>query len=374
MTTKEEYTVLTLDAGGTNFVFSAIQGGKEVIKPLSLPSYANDLAQCLRNIIRGFEEVRNQLAADPAAISFAFPGPADYANGIIGDLGNLPAFRGGVALGPMLEKHFRIPVFINNDGDLFAYGEARYGFLRELNQKLADAGSEKRYQSIIGLTLGTGFGGGFVSGNELVTGDNGAAGEVWLLRNSLYDGLFAEESISARAIVREYIEESGRFDEGLTPYDVSRIAQGEKSGDDQAALSAFRKFGSALGVAITQVVTLLDAPVVLGGGLVNAYHLFAPYMFAELRGTYKGCGGNPVDRLVMRTYDLQSADDFRLFAQGNAKKVQVPFSDEVVSYDSEKRIGIGVSPLGTNRAISLGAYAFALNALNANKAVENTLT
>jgi glucokinase len=37
LTTKEEYTVLTLDAGGTNFVFSAIQGGKEVIKPLSLP-------------------------------------------------------------------------------------------------------------------------------------------------------------------------------------------------------------------------------------------------------------------------------------------------------------------------------------------------
>jgi glucokinase len=63
------------------------------------------------------------------AISFAFPGPSDYPRGIIGDLGNLPCFRGGVALGPMLEDTFEIPVFINNDGDLFAYGEAIGGFL-----------------------------------------------------------------------------------------------------------------------------------------------------------------------------------------------------------------------------------------------------
>ena len=49
---------------------------------------------------------------------------ADYAHGIIGDLPNFPGFRGGVALGPYLEHVFGIPVFINNDGNLFAYGEA----------------------------------------------------------------------------------------------------------------------------------------------------------------------------------------------------------------------------------------------------------
>ena len=36
--------------------------------------------------------------------------------------------RLGVALGPMLEEKFRIPVFINNDGDLFAYVEAIAGW------------------------------------------------------------------------------------------------------------------------------------------------------------------------------------------------------------------------------------------------------
>ena len=52
--------------------------------------------------------------------SFAFPGPADYPAGIIGDLAEYPAFRGGVALGPMLAERFGLPTFINNDGDLFA--------------------------------------------------------------------------------------------------------------------------------------------------------------------------------------------------------------------------------------------------------------
>ena len=91
---------------------------------------------CLAAIVEGFTQVRQALPETPVAISFAFPGPADYPAGIIGDLGNLPGFRGGVALGPMLEDRFQMPVFINNDGDLFAYGEAISGFLPYINEKL----------------------------------------------------------------------------------------------------------------------------------------------------------------------------------------------------------------------------------------------
>ena len=94
------------------------------------------------------------------AISFAFPGPVDYPAGIVGDLGNLPGFRGGVALGPMLEDRFKLPVFINNDGDLFTYGEAICGFLPYVNERLKAAGSAKQYKNLFGVTLGTGFGAG----------------------------------------------------------------------------------------------------------------------------------------------------------------------------------------------------------------------
>ncbi|MBE0646521.1 MAG: ROK family protein, partial [Bacteroidales bacterium] len=113
-------TVLTLDAGGTNFVFSVIRANQEIVSPVYIKSSGESLEVILKNIIQGFEEVKSSLHEEPVAISFAFPGPADYLNGIIGDLQNLPLFRGGVALGPMLHEHFKLPVFINNDGDLFA--------------------------------------------------------------------------------------------------------------------------------------------------------------------------------------------------------------------------------------------------------------
>jgi glucokinase len=121
--------VMTLDAGGTNFRFSAICGNATIVGPVSLPSDGDDLDKCLGNIVEGFTQVRDRCPELPAAISFAFPGPADYPNAIIGDLGNLPGFRGGIALGPMLHELFGVPVYINNDGDLFTYGEAIAGFL-----------------------------------------------------------------------------------------------------------------------------------------------------------------------------------------------------------------------------------------------------
>jgi len=69
--------VMTLDAGGTNLKFSAIRGNRLLVGPISIPSEADDLARCLGNIVRGFEDVRQALPAPPVAISFAFPGPAD---------------------------------------------------------------------------------------------------------------------------------------------------------------------------------------------------------------------------------------------------------------------------------------------------------
>ena len=160
--------VMTLDAGGTNLKFSAIRGNRLLLEPIYVPTEADNLDRCLANIVKGFDQVREHCPEPPVAISFAFPGPADYPAGIIGDLPNLPAFRGGVALGPMLEDQFGIPVFINNDGDLFVYGEAIAGFLPYINDLLEKAGSPKRYKNLFGVTLGTGFGGGIVRDGEAV--------------------------------------------------------------------------------------------------------------------------------------------------------------------------------------------------------------
>jgi glucokinase len=39
----------------------------------------------------------------------------------------------------------------------------------------------------------------------------------------------------------------------------------------------------------------------------------------------------------------------------------------MVNYDSEKRIGIAISKLGTSKAVAVGAYAFALHSLDLNE-------
>ena len=166
------------------------------------------------------------------AISFAFPGPADYPNGIIGGLGNLPAFKGGgIALGPMLADRFGIPVFINNDGDLFAFGEAIAGFLPWVNGLLAEGGSPKRFRNLFGATFGTGFGGGIVQDGRLWIGDNSAGGEIWLLRNKLDPKTNIEEAVSIRAIRREYARGAGIAPETAPePKDIFAIGKGEQAG------------------------------------------------------------------------------------------------------------------------------------------------
>ena len=67
---KDNRVVLTLDAGGTNFVFSAIEGGEEIVKPVILPASSTDLNKCLTSISQGFQEIIININKKPSAISF----------------------------------------------------------------------------------------------------------------------------------------------------------------------------------------------------------------------------------------------------------------------------------------------------------------
>jgi glucokinase len=361
---NERPVVLTLDAGGTSFRFSAIAGDREISSGVTLPSRGDDLAACLAQIVEGFSRVRDEAGGPVAALSFAFPGPADYAAGVIGDLGNLPAFRGGVALGPMLEDRFGVPVFLNNDGDLFALGEALHGLLPEVNRLLAEAGSARRYRNLLGVTLGTGFGGGIVRDGALFLGDNGAAGEIWLMRNKLDRGCPAEEGVGIRAVRSAYAQEAG-IPPGAAPEpsEIAAIARRESPGDEAAAQEAFRRMGEVAGDAIANAVTLLDGLVVVGGGLAGAAGLFLPALVGELNGALKQLSGEKVPRLELSAFNLEDEGERGRFLSGRPREIVVPGSSRTVLYEPQKRTGVGLSRLGTSRAVALGAYAWALEKL-----------
>ncbi len=357
-------TVLTLDAGGTNFVFSAIRDNQEIATPVILPSNGHQLDLCLSIIKEGFKTVIKQLDKYPDAISFAFPGPADFPNGIIGDLYNLPGFRGGVPLGGILENEFQIPVFINNDGDLYAYGEALAGYLPYINQQMETSGSGKRFKNLVGFTLGTGFGAGIVINGELLIGDNSAGAEVWLLRNKINPLANAEEGVSIRAIKRVYAQLCGiELSEAPEPNDIYKIGIGELNGNKTAACEAFRQLGEVLGDAISQVLTLTDSIAVIGGGIAGANSLILPGLLNEMRGNYTAYSGDTYPRLAQKVFNLDDAAELAQFIKGEAKEVKVPGSDKTYFYDAMKRVGIGFSQIGTSKATALGAYNYAVNKL-----------
>lgn len=364
---KDNRIVVTLDAGGTNFVFGAMKGCEFITKTITYPSNADNLDICLDTMVKGFCEIIESLDEVPVAISFAFPGPADYPNGIIvGYLPNFPSFRKGVALGQFLTSKFDMPVFINNDGDLFAYGEALCGVLPDINKSLADSGSNKRFNNLIGYTFGTGFGIGIVINGELNRGDNSCV-ETFCLPHKKKSGIIVEEGVSVRAIKRVYAEESGDISHNFEPKDICDIADGKLPGSIEAARKAFDELGAIAGDSLAIAAQLIDGIIVLGGGIVSAGHWIIPSLLKEMRSNLSSIDGNSIKRIQMEVLNLDNPIEFKTFLKGNKRKIKVNGTDKIVEYDDMKRIGIITSKLGASKAISVGAYAFALSEIDKKK-------
>ncbi len=358
--------VVTLDAGGTHFRFNALQGNKAITETIEFPSEANNLDKCLGNLVKGFEQIISSLPEKPVAISFAFPGPADYPNGIFPTrLSNFPAFEGGVALGPFLERKFGLPVFINNDADLFTYGEALAGTLPEVNRKLQEAGSVKEYHNLIGFILGTGFGIGVTTYNNMYIGDN-CCSEIYCTPNKLQPELIVEEGVSLRAVLHYYnmYSKDSNAASYTDSFDIFQIAEGEKEGDQAAARKAFDTFGEVAGYTIAHCVTILDGIIVLGGGLSKSHKYYMPALLRELRAEMRTRKGDTLQRVPSYVYNLEDEQEFAEFIKGKQQTIPIYGTGETVVCDTQKRLGIITSHIGTSEATSIGAYCFALHKLD----------
>jgi hypothetical protein len=100
-----------------------------------------------------------------------------------------------------------------------------------------------------------------------------------------------------------------------------------------------------------------------------------PSLLAEMRGQLHLQDGTAINRLQMHVFNLDDPAEFARFAKGSDRRLPLPASPlpasprtapapaRTVSYDPLKRTGVVLSRLGASRAISLGAYAFALTRL-----------
>jgi predicted NBD/HSP70 family sugar kinase len=219
---------------------------------------------------------------------------------------------------------------------------------------------------MLGFTFGTGFGFGFVMNGKLNLGDNSCV-ETFCLKHRDHPEYIVEDGVAIRAVKRVYRELSGD-ERTLEPKDIFDIAEGKLEGDAEAAKEAFASLGRVAGAAISAAVTIIDGLVVIGGGVSAASHWIMPALLKEMRSKLHTLGGDEVNLVQMKVYDLENADEFALFAKGETKKVKVYGEERYVDYDCQKRVGIAISKLGASKAVSVGAYAFALSELDKKQA------
>ena len=111
-------------------------------------------------------------------------------------------------------------------------------------------------------------------------------------------------------------------------------------------------------------VTLVDGLIVIGGGITAARKYILPSLLTEMRSQLHTFKGETLNRVQMKVYDLDDAAQFADFAQGDSRRIKVYGSEREIVYDPQKRIGVMTSRIGASKAISLGAYAFALNSID----------
>jgi glucokinase len=165
--------------------------------------------------------------------------------GIIIGLTNIPAFQ-HVELKKFLTERFSKPVFVNNDANCFALGVHKYGVGR-------------KFKNLVGITLGTGVGGGIVINGQLYSGVNSAAGE-WC--NASYLDHNYEHYCS------------GKFFQTYYNSRPKTLAKQALTGDP-VALRAFEEYGHHLGELMKNILyALAPEAIVLGGSIRKTYPLF----------------------------------------------------------------------------------------------------
>jgi glucokinase len=83
-----------------------------------------------------------------------------------------------------------------------------------------------------------------------------------------------------------------------------------------------------------------------------------------MNGMYEGRGPIPARRrLVPRAFNLEDKGEREAFLRGETRDVPVIGTSRKVRFDPLQRTGVGLSRLGTSEAVSIGAYAFALDQL-----------
>jgi len=273
---NETYSI-GVDLGGTNLRIASYVDGIEFLDIIRVPT---QLAEGRDQVVRNMCEAIDALAARKygsrrlAGIGIGTPGPLELPNGILRNPPNLPGWD-GFNLRLAVEATLGRAVEIESDANVAALAEQKLG-----------AGRTHGIDSLCVLTLGTGVGSGLIFNGQIWHGATGMGGEAGHVIVQDANGApcgcggygCLEQYASATAVMRMARESTGDSP-AVTAHDLAVLA---RSGDATAA-KVFQRVGHALAIALTGLINTLNLPLyLLGGGVCEAWDLFAPTMFREL--------------------------------------------------------------------------------------------
>ena len=254
-----------VDLGGTKIEAIALDDAGAVLCRHRIATPAGDYGGTLGAIAELVFAVEREVKAT-GSVGIATPGSLSLRTGLIRN-SNSTALNGR-PLDQDLSRILKRQVRIENDANCFALSEAIDG-------------AAKDAESVFGVILGTGVGGGLIVRKRVVVGRNRIAGEwghnpmPWPEPDEspgqrCYCGQSGciETFISGPAIAKQFLSATSR---NLSAQEIARAAE---AGDEQARI-VIEKFEERLARGLAHVVNIFDPDaIVLGGGLSNIERLY----------------------------------------------------------------------------------------------------
>ena len=267
--------VVAIDIGGTKIAAALVTPDGRTHALINLPTEAKQGGEAVMERVQNLVDELIQISIapgariTPAAVGVGTAGQVALKRGVISFATSaLPGWV-GMPVKDRLEQACGLPVFVENDANVMALGESAFG-----------AGRGCRH--IIGLTVGTGVGGGIIIDGRIYHGAHGIAGGIGHIhidyrgQRQCPCGRYGclEAFASTQGIVAEYLQVAAPEvveNLGITPdqLGVKQIAALAYAGDADA-WGAILRGAEYLGVGITTLINLFDPEmVVVGGGIAN---------------------------------------------------------------------------------------------------------
>jgi glucokinase len=251
MTQSSNESIIGISLGGSMLLSGKVKNDK-LIKSVSRKiNNKGSEEEVLTELIEAISEVFDD---EVTGIGIGVPSLVDVKNGIVYKVQKIPSWR-EVHLKDILESHFGIKVYVNNDANCFAIGEKYFG-------------KAKNHENIVGLIIGAGVGAGIIFKGHLYSGTNCGAGEFGSLPYREHDfEYYCSES---------YFEEKyGMKFELLYKRALNK---------DKIALAVFEQYGFDLGNLIKSILYITDPEIIiLGGTISKAFPFFEKTMHNRVK-------------------------------------------------------------------------------------------